>query len=220
LIVPLFNKQIPLQDNELKQKIEDFAKKVWFKLDNIFEMDASKRSSKWNAYFSWFWSKKRIVLFDTLIKDLSHEEIVAVLAHEIGHYKKKHTLQMFIFSIIQTWFMMYLLSLALKVDQIHYALGANIPSFHIGLIAFTILFTPVSIILSLFWNILSRKNEYEADEFAWVNYDASFLQSGLKKLSQNNLSNLRPHKAYEFFYYSHPTVLKRLTFLDKFKKVW
>ncbi len=220
LIVPLFNKQIPLQDNELKSKIEDFAKKVWFKLDNIFEMDASKRSSKWNAYFSWFWSKKRIVLFDTLIKDLSHEEIVAVLAHEIGHYKKKHTLQMLIFSIIQTWFMMYLLSLALKVDQIHFALWAVSPSFHIGLIAFTILFTPLSIILSLFWNIISRKNEYQADEFAWVNYDASFLQSGLTKLSQNNLSNLRPHKAYEFFYYSHPTVLKRLAFLEKFKKVW
>jgi len=159
-------------------------------------------------------------LFDTLIKDLSHEEIVAVLAHEIGHYKKKHTLQMFIFSIIQTWFMMYLLSLALKVDQIHFALWASIPSFHIWLIAFTILFTPISIILSLFWNILSRKNEYQADEFAWINYDASFLQSGLKKLSQNNLSNLRPHKAYEFFYYSHPTVIKRLAFLEKFKKVW
>lgn len=220
LIVPLFNKQIPLQDQELKKKIEEFAKKVWFKLDNIYEMDASKRSSKWNAYFSGFWSKKRIVLFDTLIKDLTHEEIVAVLAHEIWHYKRKHTLQMLIFSIIQTWFMMFLFWLALKIPEISLSLWVNEPSFHMGLIAFTILFTPISIILWLFWNILSRRNEYQADEFAGKNYDANYLQNWLKKLSQNNLSNLRPHKAYEFFYYSHPTVLKRLAFLEKFKKVW
>nr|MDD3720277.1 M48 family metallopeptidase [Candidatus Gracilibacteria bacterium] len=219
LIVPLFNKQIPLQDQELKKKIEEFAKKVGFKLDNIYEMDASKRSSKGNAYFSGFGSKKRIVLFDTLIKDLSQDEIVAVLAHEIGHYKRKHTLQMLIFSIIQTGVIMYLFSLALEIPEISLSLGAKLPSFHMGLIAFTILFTPVSIILSLFGNILSRRNEYQADEFAGINNEASLLQSALKKLSLNNLSNLRPHKAYEFFYYSHPTVLKRLAFLEKFKKV-
>lgn len=220
LIVPLFNKQTPLEEGELKNKIKEFAWKVWFSLDNVFVIDWSKRSSKANAYFSWFWAKKRIVLYDTLIKDLSTEEIVAVLAHEIGHYKKKHTLQMLIFGILQTWFMMYLLSLALKINEVSFALWAGVASFHIGLIAFSILFMPLSIIFSLFWNILSRKNEYEADEFAWVNYDATSLQNALKKLSQNNLSNLRPHKAYEFFYYSHPTVLKRLTFLEKFKKVW
>jgi len=220
LIVPLFNKQIPLQDQELKKKIEDFAQKVWFKLDNIYEMDASKRSTKWNAYFSWFWSKKRIVLFDTLIKDLTHEELVAVLAHEIWHYKKKHTIQMLVFGTLETWFMLFMLSLALKIPEISYALWTTLPSFHIWLVAFSILFTPISIILWLFWNILSRKNEYQADEFAWINYDPKFLQDWLKKLSQKNLSNLRPHKAYEFFYYSHPTVLKRLKFLEKFKKLW
>jgi len=205
---------------ELKKKIEEFAKKVYFKLDNIYEMDASKRSSKWNAYFSWFWSKKRIVLFDTLIKDLTHEELVAVLAHEIGHYKRKHTLQMLIFSILQTWFIMYLFWLALNTPEVSLSLWASEPSFHMWLIAFTILFTPISIVLWLFGNILSRRNEYQADEFAWINSSAWDLQNALKKLSQNNLSNLRPHKAYEFFYYSHPTVLKRLAFLEKFKKIW
>lgn len=219
LIVPLFNKQTPLEEWELKNKISEFASKVWFKLDNIFVIDWSKRSSKANAYFTWFWAKKRIVLYDTLIKDLTEEEIVAVLAHEIWHYKKKHTIQMLVYGILQTWFMMYLFSLALKIPEVSFALWA-VPSFHVWLIAFSILFMPLSIILSLFWNILSRKNEYQADEFAWVNYDSSHLQSALIKLSQNNLSNLRPHKAYEFFYYSHPTVLKRLAFLEKFKKVW
>ncbi len=219
LIVPLFNKQTPLEDGELKTEINEFALKVWFNIDNIFVIDWSKRSSKANAYFSGFWAKKRIVLYDTLIKDLTTKEIVAVLAHEIGHYKKKHTIQMLVFGILQTWFMMYLFSLALKIEEVSFALDA-VPSFHIWLVAFSILFMPISIILSLFWNILSRKNEYQADEFAWINYDSSHLQNALKKLSQNNLSNLRPHKAYEFFYYSHPTVLKRLQFLEKFKKVW
>lgn len=219
LIVPLFNKQTPLEDWDLKTKISEFASKVWFKLDNIFVIDWSKRSSKANAYFSGFWAKKRIVLYDTLIKDLTTEEIVAVLAHEIGHYKKKHTIQMLVFGIVQTWFMMYLFSLALEIQEVSYALWA-VPSFHVWLVAFSILFMPLSIILSLFWNILSRINEYQADEYAWTNYEAIHLQNALKKLSQNNLSNLRPHKAYEFFYYSHPTVLKRLSFLEKFKKVW
>ncbi len=220
LIVPLFNKQTPLDDGELKTEINEFASKVWFNIDNIFVIDWSKRSSKANAYFSWFGAKKRIVLYDTLIKDLTTKEIVAVLAHEIGHYKKKHTIQMLVFGILQTWFMMYLFSLALKIDQVSLSLWASVSSFHMWLIAFAILFMPISIVLSLVWNILSRKNEYQADEFAWINYDPLHLQNALKKLSQNNLSNLRPHKAYEFFYYSHPTVLKRLQFLEKFKKVW
>ncbi len=220
LIVPLFNQQIPLQDQELKKMIEEFAKKVDFKVQDIYEMDASKRSSKWNAYFSWFWPKKRIVLFDTLLKDLTREEVVAVLAHEIWHYKRKHTIQMLVFSTLQTWFIMFIFSILLSYTNIALALWTPVISFHIWLIAFTILFTPISIILSLISSVLSRKNEYQADEFAWTNYDASFLQSALKKLSKNNLSNLKPHFAYEFFYYSHPTVLKRLSFLEKFKKIW
>ncbi len=215
LIVPLFNKQTPLENWELRNAIENFSKKVWFKLDNIFVIDGSKRSSKANAYFSWLGSKKRIVLYDTLVKDLTIEELVAVLAHEIGHYKKKHTLQMLAFSIIQTGFMLYILSLTLRIPEVSYALWVNMTSFYIWIIAFWILFTPISIVLGLFSNILSRKNEYEADKFAKDYYKSDKLINSLKKLSINNLSNLRPHKAYEFFYYSHPTVLKRIKALRK-----
>ena len=217
LIVPLFNKQTPLEKWELRDAIENFAKKVWFKLDNIYVIDWSKRSSKANAYFSGFGPKKRIVLYDTLIKDLTTEELVAVLAHEIGHYKKKHTLQMLVFSIIQTGFMLFILGIALKYPEVSQALWATDWSFWVWIIAFGILFTPISIILWLIWNILSRKNEYEADEFAWENYNPEKLKNALIKLSRNNLSNLRPHPIYEFFHYSHPTVLKRLKALDKIK---
>lgn len=210
LIVPIFNKQTPLEDGELRDEIQKFSKKVGFKLDNIYVIDGSKRSSKANAYFSGLGSAKRIVLYDTLIKDLEVKELVGVLAHEIGHYKKKHTLQMLAFSIIQTVFMMFLLGLALSVPQISQALGAQTASFHVGVIAFGILFTPISIILGIFGAILSRKNEYEADAYAKQNYDAKYLRSALIKLSKNNLSNLQPHPAYEFVHYSHPTTLKRL----------
>lgn len=217
LIVPIFNKQKPLEEWELRDEIEHFAKKVWFKLNNIFVIDWSKRSSKANAYFSWFWPKKRIVLYDTLIKDLEIEELVWVLAHEIWHYKKKHTLIMLAFSIIQTWFMLYIFWLTLNIEAVSLALWAKQSSFWISLVAFWILFTPISIILWLFDNILSRKHEYQADKYAWKHYYPKQLKHALIKLSRNNLSNLRPHPAYEFFYYSHPTVLKRLKALDKIK---
>jgi len=215
IIVPIFNKQTPLEDGELRTGIQAFADKVWFTLDNIFVIDGSKRSSKANAYFSGFGPKKRIVLYDTLIKDLEVEELVAVLAHEIGHYKRKHTLQMLAFSIIQTWAMLYILGLALNYWEISQALWATTGSFHVWAIAFGILFTPISIVLGTLWSILSRKNEYEADDFAKQNYNAEKLESALIKLSRNNLSNLQPHPAYEFFHYSHPTVLKRLEALRK-----
>jgi len=218
LIVPLFNKQTPLDKWELRDAIEKFAKKVWFKLDNIFVIDWSKRSSKANAYFSWLGSKKRIVLYDTLIKDMSVSELVWVLAHEIGHYKRKHTLQMLAFATLQTGFMLYVLGLALGITEISMALWASIWSFHVWILAFGILFTPISIILGLLSNILSRRNEYQADAFAGENYDSKELKTALIKLSRNNLSNLSPHPAYEFFYYSHPTVLKRLKALEKFEK--
>lgn len=218
IIVPLFNKQTPLQDWELRNAIEKFASKVWFKLDNIYVIDWSKRSSKANAYFSGFWPKKRIVLYDTLINDLTTDELVWVLAHEIGHYKKKHTLQMLAFSIIQTGIMLYILWLALKIPEISYAMWSSTSSFAVWLVAFGILYTPISIIFGLIWNILSRKNEYQADEFAWINHNSEDLKNALIKLSRNNLSNLRPHPAYEFFNYSHPTVLKRLKALGEIKK--
>jgi STE24 endopeptidase len=218
LIVPLFNKQTPLEEWKLRDAIEKFSKKVWFKLDNIFVIDWSKRSSKANAYFSGFWPKKRIVLYDTLIKDLTIDELVWVLAHEIGHYKKKHTLQMLSFWTIQTWFMLYIFWLALNIEAVSISLWASEGSFWVWAVAFWILFTPISMILWIIWNVLSRKNEYQADSFAWENFKPEKLKNALIKLSRNNLSNLRPHKYYEFFHYSHPTVLKRLKALDEIKK--
>ena len=213
VIVPIFNKQTALENWELREKIEAFGKKVWFNINEIYVIDGSKRSSKANAYFSGFWPKKRIVLFDTLIKDLTTDELVAVLAHEIGHYKRKHTLQMLVFSILQTGLILFLFSLVIDSREVAMALGSTNPSFHIGAIAFWILFTPLSLVLGIIWNILSRKNEYEADAYAKENYSGEKLISGLQKLSVNNLTNLNPHPVYEFVHYTHPTVLKRINAL-------
>jgi len=218
LIVPLFNKQTPLAKWALRNWIEKFANGVWFKLDNIYVIDGSKRSSKVNAYFSGFGPKKRIVLYDTLIKDLTVSELVWVLAHEIGHYKKKHILQMLAFGTAQTGLMLYILWLALAMPEISQAMWWSWTSFALWILAFGILYTPISIIFWLLWNVLSRKNEYEADAFAWKNHDPKKLKNALIKLSRNNLSNLRPHPLYEFFNYSHPTVLKRLKALNNIKK--
>ena len=210
LIVPLFNKQTPLEEGELKTAIRNFAEKVNFKLDNIFVIDGSKRSTKANAYFSGLGAKKRIVLFDTLIEDLDTEEIVAVLAHEIGHYKKKHTKKGMIISVLQTGLTLYILSLLIVNPELSKALGAEQTGFHLGLIAFGILYSPVSTVLGLGMNIFSRKNEFEADAFAGKNYKEEALRTALKKLSVKNLSNLRPHPAVVFFHYSHPPLLERL----------
>ncbi|MCK5138058.1 MAG: M48 family metallopeptidase [Bacteroidales bacterium] len=210
LIVPLFNKQTPLEEGPLRIKIEEFAKSAAFKLDNIFVMDGSKRSSKANAYFTGLGPKKRIVLFDTLIKDLNEEEIVAVLAHEVGHNKKKHNTTGLILSIIQTGITLYLFSLFVGVDSIAVALGGDEASFHLGLIAFGILYTPISMLLGLGSNMFSRHNEYQADRYAREHYDGERLISSLKKLSKNNLSNLTPHPVYVFFHYSHPPLLQRI----------
>ena len=210
LIVPLFNKQTPLEEGELKTAIRNFAEKVNFKLDNIFVIDGSKRSTKANAYFSGLGAKKRIVLFDTLIEDLDTEEIVAVLAHEIGHYKKKHTKKGMIISVLQTGLTLYILSLLIANPELSKALGAEQTGFHLGLIAFGILYSPVSTLLGLGMNIFSRKNEFEADAFAGKNYKEEALRAALKKLSVKNLSNLRPHPAVVFFHYSHPPLLERL----------
>ncbi|MDD5507570.1 MAG: M48 family metallopeptidase [Bacteroidales bacterium] len=214
LIVPLFNKQTPLAQGELRNAIEQFAEKVMFRLDNIFVIDGSKRSRKANAYFSGLGAKKRIVLYDTLIADHSVDELVAVLAHEVGHYKKKHTRTGIILSVIQTGLMLYILSLFIGNPLLSQALGAELGSFHMGILAFGMLYSPISMILGLGMNYLSRKHEYEADRFAGVQFNARSLQEALKKLSVNNLSNLRPHPAYVFVYYSHPPVLKRLQALE------
>lgn len=217
IIVPLFNKQTPLEQGELRDAIEQFSGKAGFEIKNIYVMDASKRSTKANAYFTGFGAKKRIVLFDTLINDLSTDEIVAVLAHEIGHYKKKHTLQGIFISICYTGIVLFLLSLLLGSKDIALALGAEGASFHIGMIAFSILFTPISLVIGIFSSIHSRKNEYQADAYAASFGLGESLISGLKKLSVKSLSNLNPDPLFVFFYYSHPTLLQRMDALDKHK---
>jgi len=215
IIVPLFNKQTPLENGKLKDKIEEFATKVNFKLDNIFVIDGSKRSTKANAYFSGFGRKKRIVLYDTLINDLEPNEIVGVLAHEIGHYKKKHVFINMLLSILLTGLTLYILSLFIGNDLLSKALSVNKPSFHIGMVAFGVLYSPISTVTGLLMNILSRKFEYQADAYAKKNYASEPLISSLKKLSKNSLSNLTPHKSYVFYHYSHPTLLQRILALKK-----
>lgn len=215
LIVPLFNKQTPLKDGELKTSIKEFADKVGFKLDKIFVIDGSKRSTKANAYFSGFGETKRIVLFDTLINDLTTEEIVAVLAHEVGHYKRKHTIFNLVASILLTGLTFYILSLFIDNALLSQALGVNQPSFHIGLIAFGILYSPISEITGLIMNFISRKFEYQADDFAKEHFGATHLISSLKKLSKNSLTNLTPHRYYVFMHYSHPTLKERILNLNK-----
>jgi STE24 endopeptidase len=218
IIVPLFNKQTPLEEGELRDAISAFSQKVGFKLDNIFVIDGSKRSTKANAYFTGLGSKKRIVLYDTLINDLNIEELVAVLAHEIGHNKKKHVIQSLLIGLVQTGVVLFLFGLLVNNPSLSKALGVTEPNFHIGLIAFGVLYSPVSFFLAIFMNMLSRKNEYQADRFAAENYKPAALAGALKKLSVNNLSNLTPHKSYVFFHYSHPTLLQRLAYLKTFEK--
>jgi len=214
LIVPLFNKLSPLEAGELKDAINEYAAKVAFPLKNIFVVDGSKRSSKANAYFSGLGKQKSIVLYDTLINQNTTDELVAILAHEVGHYKKKHIQQSLVISIVQTGVMLFILGLVLKSPLLSQALGVEQPTFHIGLIAFGILFSPISTILGLFMNVFSRKNEYEADAFAKATSNGAALINALKKLSVNHLSNLNPHPAYVFFYHSHPTLLQRLRALN------
>ena len=210
LIVPLFNKQTPLENGVLRDKIQAFALKAGFKLDNIYVIDGSKRSTKANAYFTGLGPKKRIVLYDTLIQDLTGDEIVAVLAHEVGHYKKRHTLQFMAASVLQTGFMLWLFSLCVNQPALSEALGGDGNYFQLGLVAFVLLYSPVGMILGLFMNMWSRKNEYEADAYAATQGQGEALVAGLKKISVKSLNNLTPHPAYEWVYYSHPSLLKRI----------
>ncbi len=210
LIVPLFNKQTPLEDGGLRDSISQYAKTVGFNLKNIFVIDGSKRSTKANAYFSGFGSEKRVTLFDTLINELDEDEIVSVLAHEVGHYKRNHIIFNLIASILLTGLTLYILSLFISNPLLSEALGVSIPSFHIGMIAFGLLYSPISEITGLFMNYISRRFEYQADNYAKETYKAEPLISGLKKLNKTSLSNLTPHPAYVFMHYSHPTLLERI----------
>ncbi|PKV52183.1 STE24 endopeptidase [Aquimarina sp. MAR_2010_214] len=215
LIVPIFNKQTPLETGELRNTIEAYSKKVGFQLKDIFVIDGSKRSTKANAYFSGLGSEKRITLYDTLVNDLDNEEIVAVLAHEVGHYKKRHVIINLFLSITLTGLTLWFLSLFIGNPLLSEALGVETPSFHIGLIAFGILYSPISEITGLIMNIVSRAFEYQADNYAKETYNNEALISSLKKLSKNNLSNLTPHPAMVFIHYSHPTLLQRIKNLRK-----
>lgn len=210
VIVPLFNKQTKLEDGELKSEIEKYSTNVGFNLSNIFVIDGSKRSTKANAYFSGFGKQKRVTLYDTLINKLNKEQIVAVIAHEIGHYKKNHIIFNLLFSIIQTGIMLYILSLLIYMPIFSEALNIENHSFHIALVTFSILYTPISEISSLIFNLFSRKFEYEADEYADKSFDGKYLIQALKVLTKDSLSNLTPHPKYVWWHYSHPTLLERI----------
>ena len=210
LIVPLFNKQTPLEESSLRHKISEYAQSVGFNLEKIFVIDGSKRSTKANAYFSGFGNEKRVTLYDTLINDLEEEEIVAVLAHEVGHYKRKHIIYNLVASILLTGLTLYVLSIFITNPLLSNALGVSTHSFHVGLVAFGLLYAPISEITGLVMNWLSRKFEYQADDYAKNTYKAQPLITALKKLNKNSLSNLTPHKAYVFVHYSHPTLLQRM----------
>lgn len=215
LILPLFNKLTPLEDGELKEAITAYSQKIDFPLDNIYVIDGSKRSNKANAFFSGIGKKKKIVLYDTLINNHSIEELVAVLAHEVGHFKRKHIITTMILAVAQVGFMLFLLSKFAFNTELSQALGAKSYAMHLNLVAFTMMYTPISSITSVLMNMLSRKNEYEADDYAAQTYSSKALQTALKRLSVNNLSSLTPHPAVVFMSYSHPTVLARLENLAK-----
>lgn len=210
LIVSLFNKQTPLEEGGLRNKISEYATSVGFSLNKIFIIDGSKRSTKANAYFSGFGREKRVTLYDTLVNDLEDEEIVAVLAHEVGHYKRKHIIFNLISSILLIGLTLFILSIFISNPLLSNAIGVEIPSFHVGLIAFGLLYSPISEITGLIMNYVSRVFEYQADNYAKTTYKAEPLISSLKKLSKNSLTNLTPHKAYVFMHYSHPTLLDRI----------
>ena len=210
LLLPIFNKLTPLEGGELRASIEKYAQKVSFPLTNIFILDGSKRSTKANAFFSGLGGKKNIVLYDNLVNDMNTDEITAVLAHEVGHYKKKHVLQSIVISIIQMGIMFFLFGWLAGNPIMAEVLGAKQNSFHLSLITFSLLYAPLSMITGLLMNLFSRKNEYEADAYAKQTYSAAPLISALKKLSVNHLSNLQPHPAFVFLNYSHPTLLQRM----------
>ncbi len=210
LIVPIFNKQMPLENGSLKNKIESYAQKTGFELKHIFVIDGSKRSTKANAYFSGFGKEKRVTLYDTLINDLEEDEIVAVLAHEVGHYKRKHIIFNLTASILSMGITLFVLSIFINTPQISLAIGVLKPSFHAALIGFGILYSPISEITGLVMNYFSRKFEYQADDYAKNTFAALPLITSLKKLSKNSLSNLTPHPAYVFMHYSHPPLIDRI----------
>jgi len=214
-IMPLFNKFTPLEEGELKSTILSYANSIDFPLENVYQMDGSRRSTKSNAFFTGFGKHKRIVLFDTLIKQHSVNELVAVLAHEMGHYKKKHIRQSLILGILQTGLMLFLLSHFITYQGLFDAFYMSQQSIYAGMIFFAMLYAPIDFFIGISMQVLSRKNETVADRFAAeTTKDPVSMMDALKKLSVHNLSNLTPHQLYVFLNYSHPPVLKRIQSLS------
>lgn len=214
IIVPLFNKQTPLEEGDLRNRIQELASVTGFKLEKVFVINGSKRSTRANAYFTGFGSKKRIVLYDTLINTQPVDQIISILAHELGHFKKKHTIKGLITSIIQTGLLLFLFSLIIDNQAIYSALG-TVPGFHIGMIIFVILYSPVSFVLSLVTNYISRKHEFQADNYAVLKSSGSSLITALKQLTANNMSDLNPNPWYVKAYYSHPPLKQRIEAINK-----
>lgn len=215
LIVPLFNKQTPLPQGELRDAIEELARKADFRLTDIYVMDAGKRSSKANAYFTGLGKRKRVVLYDTLIEQLTTEEIVGVLAHEIGHYKHHHAWRGMAIGAVEQLIIFYLMGLCLSSQSLAAAAGAAQPSVHINILMFSSLLSPLNILLDLFGNMISRRHEYEADAFACRYGCGKALVSGLKKITAQAMSNVTPHPLRVFFDYSHPTLLQRIEAVNR-----
>ncbi|HOC89832.1 MAG TPA: M48 family metallopeptidase [bacterium] len=215
-IMPLFNKFTPLEEGELRASIMAYAEKVRFPLKGVFVMDGSKRSSKSNAFFTGFGKNKRIALFDTLIEKHTTAELTAVLAHEIGHYKKKHIITGMVMSICHMGVMFFLLSIFIRLAGLHAAFGMQEVSLYAGLLFFGLLYSPVELILGPLMNLLSRKHEFEADQFAVTTSGlGEAMISALKKLSRDNLSHLTPHPFYVFLHYSHPPILERIAHIRR-----
>ena len=211
VIAPMFNKFTPLEEGELRTTIESFAEKVNFPIARIDMMDGSRRSAHSNAYFSGFGKWRRIALFDTLLEKHSTEEIVSVVAHEVGHYKKKHIIFGTILGIIETGIMLFIFNLLMNDPALFAVFGVENVSVYGGLIFFGMLYSPVSLVTSIFTTALSRKNEYEADTYSLENtQNKEALVSMLKGLAANNLSHLTPHPLMVFLSYSHPPVMDRI----------
>ena len=215
IIVPLFNKQKPLEEGELRTAIELFAKETGFELENIYVMDASKRSTKANAYFTGYGKKKRIVLFDTLIDLLTPDEIVGVLAHEIGHYKHGHLIKDITSSLITSLITLWVFSLVIENTAIAAAAGCPEPSFWVNLAVFSLLMEPLGVLLGIVSNAISRKHEHQADAYAKEHSVGQAESSGLKKICAQGLMNLTPHPLVVFVEYSHPALDKRVEFLER-----
>jgi STE24 endopeptidase len=214
-ILPLFNTFTPLDQGELRAAIIHYARSIRFPLENVFVMDGSRRSTKSNAFFTGFGKHRRIALFDTLIRAHTIPELVAILAHETGHYRKKHVLKNLAFSVVLSAALLFAFSFALRLPILFEAFFVEQPSVYAGLVFFSFLLRPVELLLGLLLNMVSRSHERQADRFAVeTTHDRNALVNALKKLSADNLSNLSPHPLYVALSYSHPPIQQRIRSIE------